>query len=100
MPDSPNDPLPGVLASWRLRPTVNPRFRADVWQRIEAAGRPSNWARFARAHPALVSSILAAAVVVGAVSGRTEARQKTEADRAAVAASYVHQLDARWMRQQ
>lgn len=98
MSPSSHDPLSHTLAEWRVRPARNPHFRAAVWARVEAAARPSTWTRFARTHPAAVSGILAAAVLLGALTGRTEARQHEQQERAAIAANYVHALDARWMR--
>lgn len=88
-----------ALSHWRVDPPRNPQFRAEVWARIDAAARPSTWAKFARAHPGLVTSALAAAILLGAWRGRTEAREQTAADRYAIAGDYVHALDARWMRQ-
>ena len=43
--------------------------------------------------------MIVAGAVAGAWSGRAEARNKLQSDRSAVAANYVHSLDARWMRQ-
>ena len=96
-PDT-NHPLRRALADWRVQPTRDPHFRAAVWRRLEAARRPSTWARFARSHPAAVGGLLMVAVVLGAFTGRTEARHRTDADRLAIAADYVHSLDARWLR--
>lgn len=93
-----NDPLNRALADWRVAPARNPQFRAAVWRRLEAARRPSTWTKFARSHPAAVSSVLVAAVLLGAVSGRTRAQHRTAADRLAIATDYVHSLDARWLR--
>lgn len=98
-PSQPNDPLSPILRQWSVTPPANPQFRTAVWARIDAARRPSTWAKFARAHPAIVSGMLVAAIAAGAWSGRTEARDRTEADRTAIATAYVHGLDARWMRQ-
>jgi hypothetical protein len=94
------DPLPcdATLASWRVDPPRNPSFRSDVWARIEADRRPTTWGRFVRAHPAAVAAMLAVGLALGAWSGRTEARDRLESDRSQLAASYVHSLDARWMR--
>jgi hypothetical protein len=81
-----------------VAPRSNPGFRTQVWARIEAARRPSTWTSFARAHPAVVSALLVAAILAGAWTGRTEARDHMRADQEAIAATYVHALDARWMR--
>lgn len=95
---SSRDPLSSVMADWRVNPRPAGDFRTSVWNRIDGSRRPSNWPGFARAHPAAVSGLLAAALLLGAWSGRSEAREHTNADRAAIAANYVHALDARWMR--
>ncbi|HVU34377.1 MAG TPA: hypothetical protein VHE61_13150 [Opitutaceae bacterium] len=94
-----DDPLSATLASWRVAPPRDPNFRTEVWHRLEAARRPASWTRFVRVHPAFVTGALAAAVLLGALSGRVEAQQRAAADRMTIAANYVHALDARWMRQ-
>jgi hypothetical protein len=94
----PDDPLSRALADWHVNPSRDPQFRSAVSRRVDAARRPSTWSKFARAHPAVVSALLLGAVLAGAWSGRTEARERIEADRTAIAANYVHSLDARWMR--
>lgn len=91
------DPLDPVLGAWRVQPTRQPEFRAQVWSRVAAAGQPENWARFARAHPAVVSGALGVALVVGALSGREQARAHTVAESNKLAAAYVQSLDARTM---
>jgi len=93
-----NDPLSADLANWRLTPRRNPQFRAIVASRIEAASAPSTWSKFARAHAPVVSAVLLGSLVVGAVGGLSEARHRSRADEQAIAANYVHSLDARWMR--
>ena len=95
---SPQDSLARELASWRVTPPRDPRFRTGVWARIEAAARPSAWTQFARAHAALVSALLVGALAVGALTGRVEAQHKSDRYNDLIAASYVHSLDARWMR--
>ena len=90
--------LSKTLAGWQVNPPRNPQFRAAVWARIEAAHQPSTWSKFARAHATLVGTLLFTAVAAGAWTGRVEAREQMKADRTAIAASYVHSLDARWMR--
>jgi hypothetical protein len=89
-----------MLTTWRITPQKNPEFRTSVWARLDAARRPSTWSMFARTHPAIVGAMMLTAIVAGAWSGRTEANERTEADRAKIAANYVHALDARWTRQQ
>lgn len=94
----PNDPLPAELAQWQVRPPRNPAFRSAVWNRIESARRPATWTRFARMHAGLVTSLLAVAIAVGAWTGQNRAESRADKDRSALAATYVHRLDARWMR--
>ena len=94
----PDETLSRALADWRVAPRRNPQFRTAVWARIEAARRAPSWTGYARAHGALVASALVVAVVLGAWTGRVQARERDAAARAAVVADYVHGLDARWMR--
>lgn len=98
MPTSSQDPLPSLLSSWRVTPRRDPSFRALVARRIQAAAQPSTWARFARAHAPLVSTLLMAALVAGGWTGMARAEARGEAARTAIATSYVNSLDARMMR--
>jgi len=91
------DPLDSTLAAWRVQPTPEPQFRVQVWSRIAAASQSVNWTRFARAHPALVSGALGAALVVGAWTGREQARSHAATESSRLAAAYVQSLDARTM---
>ena len=93
----PADPLSRTLADWRVVPSRNPQFRAGVWARIEAGKIPATWSRYARAHPTMIGGVLAAAVVVGAFTGREQAKSRTEAESEQMAAAYVYALDARTM---
>jgi hypothetical protein len=95
--NSSRDPLDSLLAKWRVQPAAHPAFRSEVWQRIAAAGQPVNWARFARAHPALVSGALGVALAVGAWTGREQARAHAADESNRLAESYVQSLDARTM---
>ncbi len=98
-PSPSKDPLSGLLAQWRITPTHNAHFRSNVWSRIEAGNRqPATWSAFARAHSGLVAAVVTASMLVGAWTGLNEAREHRDAERQAIAASYVHTLDARWMR--
>jgi hypothetical protein len=95
---NPDESLSRTLAAWRVTPPRNPRFRAEVWSRLEAARHAPTWTGYVRAHGALVAGALMLAVVVGAWSGRERARERDAAARATLVAEYVHGLDARWMR--
>jgi hypothetical protein len=98
MPDSPPD-HPGnlPLSAWRVIPSRDPAFRSAVRSRIDAAER-ADWLMFARAHRSLVGGILALALIIGAYTGRSEARGQRAHDEQVIATTYVHSLDARWMR--
>ena len=92
------DPLDGALAAWRISPTRNPQFRAQVWNRIQETGRVRSWFGYLRGHAAPVALAFAFALVVGVFSGRERARASLEADTGKMAAAYVRSLDARTMR--
>jgi hypothetical protein len=91
------DPLDSLLPKWRVEPVRQPNFRTEVWHRIAAASQPVNWARFARAHPALVSGALGAALAIGAWTGRAQARAHAADESSRLATAYVQSLDARAM---
>ena len=98
IPPETNDKLSGALADWRLAPRRNPQFRTEVWARLEKARRAPSWPGYVRDHAALVAGALAVAVVIGALTGRAQARARAEADSNRIADSYVRALDARAMR--
>ena len=93
-----NDRLGAAMAGWQVSPPREPQFRSRVWTRIEAAKRSASWPRYVRAHRAAVVGGIAAAVVLGAVTGRDQAKARAESDRSTIATSYVQALDARLMR--
>ena len=95
---NPNETLSRALAVWRLTPPRNPRFRAEVWSRLEAGQRAPTWTGYVRAHGAIVAGALMLAVVLGAWTGRMQAHERDANARAALVANYVHGLAARWMR--
>ncbi len=80
-----------------MSPRREPAFRALVARRIQAAASPSTWARFARAHAPLVSTLLLGALAVGGWTGMARAEARGDASRTAIATSYVNSLDARTM---
>jgi hypothetical protein len=90
--------LARALADWRVVPRRDAAFRAAVWARIEVARRAPSWTGYARAHAALLTGAMAAAVVLGGWVGREQARSRVAADRAEIANAYVQSLDARAMR--
>lgn len=97
MNSSPPPAFSRLLQAWRVSPPHNPDFRAAVWRRLEVSRQPLSWPRYVRAHGAMVGAALAVAIVVGAVTGREQARARVAAERAELAASYVKALDARSM---
>jgi hypothetical protein len=96
----PEDSLSRTLPDWRVTPARNPQFRAQVWQRIEAAGQgsPLPWGAYARTHARSVAGALAVAVVLGALGGREQARARVASESTRMASAYVQALDARSMR--
>jgi hypothetical protein len=88
------DHLSETLQSWRVQPPADPGFRAAVWRRI---GRPAelSWPAYLRAHP--TAWALAAVLALGSagLAGRAMAKLNLEADREAMAVSYLVELDPR-----
>lgn len=91
----PPDSLSRTLAAWRVVAPRHPRFRTEVWSRIEAAADTQPWVVFARRHAAAVGSALALAMVVGAATGHGWARARVAADNERLVSAYVGGLDAR-----
>lgn len=89
------DDLPGLLRQWQVNPSRSAEFSPGVWRRIEARRRGGSWAGFARGHPAMLTALVAAAIVTGGWSGIEAAQARVEAGRAAIADSYVRSLDPR-----
>lgn len=92
----PNDPLGSLLSRWKVSPPRHPAFRTAVWARL---GKPAtlSWGAYARQHAASVAGLILLAVAVGAVTGREQARARSERESARLAAAYVQGLDARSM---
>lgn len=92
-----NEELSRQLQAWQVNPPANPRFRADVWTRIQTLQAPP-WTTYFRLHFPAVCSALALAFFLGGLSGRVSAREKVERESAQLATEYVRSLDARSMR--
>lgn len=94
---SSRDPLDDVLATWRVQPRRDAPLRARVAARL-AAGKPAeSWTGYLRGNAAAVSGLLALAVVLGAIGGRSQARARAAAESERLANAYVQALDARTM---
>ena len=91
------DPLPPLLASWRVEPSANPGFRRAVRESLGAGVAGATWAAFARRRAPLVAGAFAVALIGGAVGGHDRARARVDEDRARLASAYVAGLDARLM---
>jgi hypothetical protein len=87
---SPDDPLAQTLRDWRVTPPRDPGFRTAVRERMAAGSPVQPWGAFVRRHVAMCAGVVAAAIVLGALAGRDQARTQ-------IAASYVQALDARSM---
>src|SRR4051812_25706412 len=96
VPES-NDHLEAAMADWQVSPPRDTQFRAHVWRRIEAAKASASWPRYVHAHRAAVVGGIAAAVVLGAITGRDHAKARAELERSTLATNYVQALDARTM---
>ncbi len=97
-----NDPLRAWLRQWRIAEPLPPRFKEQVWRRIEqteAAGKASAWeflqgwmeSIFARKAVALayVTVLLAAGLIAGYASGQA----REQRGNAQLAARYVQSVD-------
>ncbi len=89
--------LAGLLAAWRLEPTVNAAFRPGVWARIEGLRREAKWSGYVRTHAVGCAALLVVVVGVGAWTGRERAKARVQVERAALVTSYVQGMDARAM---
>jgi len=89
------NPLTETLQRWRVRPQRDPQFRQGVWRSVEARWREARFSGFLRAHALATASFLLIAVVVGAWTGRIQAREQAMAERDAMITAYVQSLDAK-----
>jgi hypothetical protein len=94
---SPDEKLSEVLTEWRVAPAPSAGFRPGVWAKIGRAGRDVTWTGFVRARAMPCALLVAGALIVGAWTGREQARGRVEAGRAEILKSYVSGLDARTM---
>lgn len=72
----------------------NPRFRAEVWARIEASRRqPRSWFAWARIHLVGVGAAVAASLIVSAAGGGWAARVQSAHEREERVERYIASID-------
>ncbi len=94
-----NEDIKDRLKQWQVSTPLPPRFKSQVWQRIEAARERSLWHRantwtnqiFAAPIPRF--AMAAAVVLMGVFGGVMQARNHTEEARQAGRARYVQSVD-------
>lgn len=97
----PDDPLRSVLRAWRVEAPVPPRFRENVWRRLEASDAPGTtvWALFwqwlesALARPALAVAYVTVLVTAGLALGFLQGQSHSSRAEAQLAASYLQSID-------
>lgn len=73
---------------------VNPRFRAEVWTRIESARRqPRSWFAWARIHLFGVGTVVAASLIVSAAGGGWIAKVQVAHEREQLVERYLASID-------
>jgi len=73
---------------------ANPRFRAEVWARIEAARRqPRSWFAWARIHLFGVGTAVAASLIVSAAGGGWIAKVQVAHEREQLVKRYLASID-------
>lgn len=77
-----------------MKPPADPGFRAGVWQRIERRRRES-WPAYVRSHAAAWALVAIMAIGAAGYAGSSLARAHVRADREALVASYLIDLDPR-----
>jgi len=80
------------LAAWQVAPTRDSAFRCAVWARITQARRESLGA-FVKAHALGCGFALVMAMVAGGWVGHEAGKDKAQADREAMAAAYLVNID-------
>jgi len=90
-----DDALRGLLRdSHPADAQANPRFRAEVWSRIEAARRqPRSWFAWARIHLFGVGTVVAASLIVSAAGGGWIAKVQVAHEREQLVERYLASID-------
>ena len=94
--------LTELLAQWKVKAPLPPRFQEAVWQRIErmqTPTKPSVWAVITHwigtvlSRPMLTASYLAVLITVGATVGWAQSRQEITSVKDRLSQRYIHVLD-------
>ena len=105
IPPNESDPaLSAVLKEWKPAAALPPRFREQVWQRIERAeakanlpaqawGQLQEWIATLLPRPALALAYVTVLLVVGATVGWNEARHETARVTSELGARYAQAVD-------
>ena len=97
-----NDPLKRVLQQWVVSAPLPPRFKEDVWHRIErgeAGSRPSLWADVWRRieellpRPAVAIGYLSVILALGLGAGSFAAQAKTSRMDSELSVRYLASVD-------
>lgn len=81
-------PLNALLEEWKVKPSLPPRFREQVWRRVERAGAATSpsptlatvfghWISTLLPRPALAAAYLTVLLAIGAGVGWNQARQES-----------------------
>ena len=90
----PNDPLKRALRAWSPAVAPNPRFRAEVWARIEQAQtRPPSWTAWARQHLWPVTGLAATTAVLAVALGVFTAQAQAGHAREEMLQAYLVSID-------
>ena len=92
--NTPQDDLSPLLHEWKVRPSIDPQFRHQVWQRLEGTAA-LGWAAYLRQHALGWSGTAMLVIVLAAWSGHRAAQETIDAQREARAVAYLIELDPR-----
>ena len=97
-----DQPLNDVLAQWKVETSLPPRFREQVWRRIETAEsrKPESslavvlhWIDSAFRRPTLALSYVTVLLFIGLAAGYWQAQAKTAQSESKWQALYVQSVD-------
>jgi hypothetical protein len=94
--------LSELLREWKVDASLPPRFREQVWQRIEQPekkampnvwGALRHWIEIVLPRPAMAVSYVAVLLAIGAGVGWTEAQSETKRADSVLGMRYVQSVD-------